>query len=147
LHGAIAQSFYNFAKSFFNATLLSHFPLLIAQSFLLLQWLYILLQYSGIFNELSHSSYYSTQPFFIEQSHSFAKWLSWTDGGAHSFARRRGRTRWLMRAVDGSRLRRGGHAARARGARLRHGLVRGDVRVDHARGAGKRGRLAWSDYA
>jgi hypothetical protein len=33
LYGAIAQLFYDFAKSFFIATLLSHFPLLIAQSF------------------------------------------------------------------------------------------------------------------
>jgi hypothetical protein len=33
LHGAITQLFYDFAKSFFIATLLSHFPLLIAQSF------------------------------------------------------------------------------------------------------------------
>jgi hypothetical protein len=33
LHGASAQSFYDFAKSFFIATLLSHFPLIIAQSF------------------------------------------------------------------------------------------------------------------
>jgi hypothetical protein len=73
LYGAIAQSFYDFAKSFFNATLLNYFPLPIAQSFLLLQCLSILLQYSDIFNELSHSSYYNAQPFFIEQSHSFTK--------------------------------------------------------------------------
>jgi hypothetical protein len=33
LHGAIAQLFYDFVKSFFIATLLRHFPLLIAQSF------------------------------------------------------------------------------------------------------------------
>jgi hypothetical protein len=33
LHGAIAQSFYDFAKSFFIDTLLSHFSLLVAQSF------------------------------------------------------------------------------------------------------------------
>jgi hypothetical protein len=33
LHRAIAQPFYNFTKSFFIATLLSHFSLLIAQSF------------------------------------------------------------------------------------------------------------------
>jgi hypothetical protein len=33
LHGAIAQPFYNFAKSFFIATLLSHFLLLIAHLF------------------------------------------------------------------------------------------------------------------
>jgi hypothetical protein len=33
LHGAIAQLFYDFAKSFFIVTLLSHFPLLIAQLF------------------------------------------------------------------------------------------------------------------
>jgi hypothetical protein len=33
LHGASAQPFYDFAKSFFIATLLSHFSLLIAQSF------------------------------------------------------------------------------------------------------------------
>jgi hypothetical protein len=32
LHGASAQSFYDFAKSFFIATLLNHFSLLIAQS-------------------------------------------------------------------------------------------------------------------
>jgi hypothetical protein len=33
LHGASDQSFYDFAKSFFIATQISHFPLLIAQSF------------------------------------------------------------------------------------------------------------------
>jgi hypothetical protein len=33
LHGASTQPFYDFAKSFYIATLLSHFPLLIAQSF------------------------------------------------------------------------------------------------------------------
>jgi hypothetical protein len=33
LHTASAQPFYDFAKSFFIATLLSHFPLLITQSF------------------------------------------------------------------------------------------------------------------
>jgi hypothetical protein len=33
LHGSSAQPFYDFAKSFFIATLLSHFSLLIAQSF------------------------------------------------------------------------------------------------------------------
>jgi hypothetical protein len=30
---------------------------------------------------------FSVKPFFIEQCHYFAKWLSRTDGGAHSFAR------------------------------------------------------------
>jgi hypothetical protein len=33
LHGAIAQSFYDFAKSFFIDPLLSHFSFHIAQSF------------------------------------------------------------------------------------------------------------------
>jgi hypothetical protein len=33
LHRDVAQPFYDFAKSFFIATLLSHFSLLIAQSF------------------------------------------------------------------------------------------------------------------
>jgi hypothetical protein len=33
LHGAVAQLFYDFVKSFFIATLLRHFPLLIVQSF------------------------------------------------------------------------------------------------------------------
>jgi hypothetical protein len=45
--------------------------------------------------------------------------------GAHSFAWRCGRTRWLARAVDGSRL---GRAAQARGARLGRELVHGDAR-------------------
>jgi hypothetical protein len=56
LHGVIAQPFYDFAKSFFIATLLSYFLLLIAQSFF-------------IAVVLSHF----TQPFSIEQGHSFAK--------------------------------------------------------------------------
>jgi hypothetical protein len=61
-----------------------------------------------------------------------------TEARTHTVARAGGR--WVSAQAWG-------HAARARGARLRHGLVRGDVRVDHARGAGKRGRLARSDYA
>jgi hypothetical protein len=70
LHGAIAQLFYDFVKYFFIATLLSHFSLLIAQSFFIVAL-------------LSHFA----QTFFIEQGHSFTKWLSRTDGITHSFMR------------------------------------------------------------
>jgi hypothetical protein len=59
----------DFAKSFFIATLISHFPLPIAQSFFI----------AAILNHFAQS-------FFIEQSDSFVKWMSRTDGGAHSFA-------------------------------------------------------------
>jgi hypothetical protein len=51
---------------------------------------------------------FSAQPFSIKQGHSFTKWMSRVDGDAHSFARRHGRMWWLARAVDGSRLGRGG---------------------------------------
>jgi hypothetical protein len=47
---------------------------------------------------------FSDQSFSIEQGHSFAKSLSRADVSAQSFARRRGRTRWLTRVIDGSRL-------------------------------------------